>query len=219
MMYVYIFHYLCYVFDRWKRLTNYYIFRTLWNMTADERLDLLVEFCNRNIDEMKPGDWLNASYDIKRFVARPESADELGWAFPILTPKEDDPELSEDEIRHLWSGARALFAGYVDTRETLKKGLPAEPGQMVLIHGEVKLLPVRPDQGSAVALWAGSQLQDDFYMIIVSLVTSRDTAQVRTCPVEECDRLFVRRGRQLYCTSEHARLTGVRAFRDRNKKK
>ena len=194
-------------------------------VNTQERLEFLVNFCNADLAAYREGDWLNLKADVEQFIQPPQGEErvaDLGWVFPLEDRYMKAPaytkmggnliipapeELSQEELTTLWSGTRCLLVALADAERILESGgAPPEPGEVVPIKGGVKLMVAPSDiGGQLMVLWIGSA-RDVFFAIILSMATSEALPPIRICMLDECDQIFIRRSRQLYCSSDHARL-------------
>lgn len=177
-------------------------------MSLEARLRLAVDFANTDLDELRPGDWMNLRDDLRAFfgfgrkpgTATPYAPKDMGGI--VAMARIHSGALEEPELRELQRVARETFAAVLH-RGGKPSYLPYDlPGKWMLFGGT---LGVR-----------GTPVQVLESVLLFALTQSREGRQIRVCP--EDGKLFFRVRRQRYCSRQCVDRANKRAQRKAVKK-
>src|SRR5689334_8713857 len=88
--------------------------------TGEDRVRFTVSFVQLNLDELRPGDWLNLRDDLEAFLRGGGRLKDHGGLLAVAGapgPK----EMSEKALRDLQADMRSLLAGLADADEAMRR--------------------------------------------------------------------------------------------------
>ena len=154
-------------------------------MDATEQLKFIVDFANRDLENQRPGDWLNLQDDFRRFFPSE------GFVQPVMFDANRTDELEEyppQKIAALQKELRALF-------EAKAKG------SMVTIPLQFDVDYVRVAGG--VLNISSKRVRDVFLTYVLFVLFDEKTAsRIRQCA--PCGKFFFRVRRQVHCSAQCA---------------
>lgn len=204
---------------------------------AEERLRFVVAFAEKNLDGLRPGDWLNLRDELGRFLGddvwrfRGMTMSSSGGPIPIPQgdPQQDflgftsplEPPLPEDYpeegFRALQREVRELLKRVVDVRDDVASSSRAHYHPLSLRLSVAPRSFVRQTLKGGVMVrregifltFAGS-VRDAFLMTLALLVVRVGTERILRCA--ECSRIFVRVRRQERCSRACTNKAGFRRW-------
>jgi hypothetical protein len=171
-------------------------------VNTTERLEWLVAFAQAELTMATAEDWehhlANANALIKHYyVERGKPAPSIGIHF---LSKDWTDELSRDDLRDLHRVVKNIIDGVVRARQGILGGrLWMGENPSIEIKSRWTVWPVirEKGEGDAVMAIATHSRKDAFILVLMHLIAS-DAHGLRVCPIDE--RVFVRKGRMLYCS-------------------
>ncbi|MBW1963416.1 MAG: hypothetical protein JRJ04_18415 [Deltaproteobacteria bacterium] len=191
---------------------------------ADARLKFAVEFTWMDLDQLRPGDWLNLRDDLKGFLGSPlDSAFYRREAYGILCECADLENLGREDIRELQSKLKTALGQIAKARVEIDEdsvrigtGLTQNvPIPSVSLRAVSHPKSPFVDRDASVVVIAEGTLQDVFMLKTFMLLSFRGPERIKLCP--ECGRVFYKIGKQKYCTPQCVSRTTTRKY-ERKKK-
>lgn len=193
---------------------------------AEERLRFAVWFAAMNLDELRPGDWLNLRDDFSRFFGwwDEQQKEAAGGAFAVppsyfggvypLPPALRADELSVDDFKVLQAKTRKVLRSVCMERDKKIAEYRRGKGLSSVEKVHIQLASVRWSLGpgfppGVTHVFANGSSADLFLMIVMLLISQRDTAAIMLC--RECGAMFVRVRHQVYCTRRCANRVNQRS--------
>ncbi len=197
-------------------------------MTANDRLQLAINFLNANLDTDREGDLLNARDDLIDFIYLPKAdsidveAGRVSIDWPTHVPGKKPFDPAKDELKAIQHDGRQLFGQLIrmqdDHRQADKDGSwPSRKLHRQEITASWLLVPAGPrEDRRTFALASVPSLRDGFLTLLLHLALTHSTGDIRACPV--CGKLFVRTGRREYDSTRCASIASSRANRAKRKR-
>jgi hypothetical protein len=200
---------------------------------AAERLKFAVQFSQLDLDNLRPGDWMNLRDDLVQFIFGPHARwvqefkelDEVIKQSPhdvqaqdrvmlrhLREPKRLLPplpnEYPEDDFRSLQEDVRMLLRSLVGRRDQTLRGIRSVP---IAVYVTVLIVPPMEGKPERRMLTPTGPTRDVFLWILSHLLEQGPTNPIRKCP--ECDTIFYRIRKQQYCSRTCVTRAGMRKWR------
>src|SRR5262245_46909462 len=187
--------------------------------TARDRLEFAIRFAEMDLQTLRPGDWMNLSDDLGAFHGRDVPGGVTLKDLGGFIARPTDGPLSEERFqglqREVQSLLRALVAVRSFLRDLLASDKPAANDEPV--SPPLPPIPVMAEYIVTAGIKAGGTLyvegrtRDVTLLRLMHLLTGGGIDAVFVCP--ECDRLFYRVRRQLFCSKKCVNRANKRAAR------
>src|SRR5262249_47283525 len=166
-------------------------------MNPQESLEFVVRFAGANLPELRPGDFLNLRDDLTSFFARP-GEDMRGPVGEIVTPsKRPRPaEYELEDFQALQKDVRAILNELISGRD---EAMPAAPTRRLEQLEFTSFSSPRMKNRSV--LWARGSTRDTFLFRLFLLLAKEPITRVLRCKAEDCNRLFIRKRKQEFCST------------------
>jgi hypothetical protein len=188
--------------------------------TAKERLEFAIRFAQGDLDQLRPGDWLNLRDDLEAFLGKHLLDQHLSQEDPaaplaaledvVGTPTEAPypEEYGVDNFRVLQQETKCTLSRMLDKREGVH--VPSSP---VLISVRCDLLNFGyvPSLAGRNMLEVSGTTQDTFLMVLYVLLSREPTDRILRCP--ECPTIFYRVRKQQYCSRPCVHRAAARKWR------
>lgn len=165
-----------------------------------ERVELAVRFVQMDLDAFRPSDWANLRGDLERMRWPSRSAANArrrGERAELVVPhapwQDPERELPERMIRKLQRETEQLLTDIVDARQTVQRK-PFVPATSHLLKVRARPLVL----GDRIVRQVEGRPRDLFLHLLFSSFEHGPVDRLRRCP--ECQILFVRRRKQMYCS-------------------
>jgi|RhiMethySRZTD1v2_1073278.scaffolds.fasta_scaffold12917_5 hypothetical protein len=179
-----------------------------------ERLHFAVEFVQKNLSQLREGDWLNLREDFLAFLGQsrnPERWLTISDAGGLVSSKWDPPfpqDFSEQDFRVLQDEVCTIL------RAAAGDNMGAEP-PIIGVRTELRIQPldgrVFPSGGYLTNIFGSTR--DQFLFILLEALRQEPPDRILRCP--ECQTLFVRAYTQTYCSRRCTNRASVRSWRTR----
>jgi hypothetical protein len=203
---------------------------------ARERwLQSVIDFVNMDLDQLRPGDWLNLQEDLvrlagfrRRYTFEDTVADTQAFgAAPWPVSGRWSTKAPRDVIRQLHAEVRHYFSGVIDLQtyyDTVQRieadELPERPGASIPEIHNIKLWlywwPKQTDGPTGVSQLIDGTLRD-LFLWRLAFVFGKDPSHIKRCP--ECQTIFYRVRKQEYCTRRCTNRANMREWRQSEKGK
>lgn len=178
------------------------VFVTTW--TNQQRIEFAVRFAFENLDFYREGDWLNLNEDIRSFIGVYRTGElskdilKLGVFMPM-----ENPDPSRDELRLLQRDMRQIlnFATGAPGSTEIKLAY-------VIVRGPGMNIPYIQRSGT---------FRDCALGLLIRLLELESTSSVVRCPAPKCNKVFYRRGKQMFCSRTCTNRAMVNRKRDRDR--
>jgi hypothetical protein len=172
-----------------------------------KRLKFAIHFAAMDLDNMRPGDWLNLKDDLASFLdckRRPRVYVHTKGAVLVNPSEQPLPgEYTDEDFRALQQDTNLLLQSLV-----WDGGFTAG---MLDIHAYVGIVPL-PETTDYVHCVQGAT-RDVFLLYLWLLIREEGIDRIRRCP--ECNKMFYRVAKQQYCTRACTNRANVRTWRQR----
>jgi hypothetical protein len=172
-----------------------------------KRLKFAIQFAAMNLDDMRPGDWLNLKDDLASFLGQKRgqrtyiATKSAVRVTPLEHPLPD--EYTEENFRALQQETNLLLQSLV-----WEGGLSAD---LLGIHVHVGIVAL-PGTTDYIHFAQGAT-RDVFLLYLWLLIREEGVDRIKRCP--ECKKMFYRVAKQQYCTRACTNRANVRAWRQR----
>ena len=193
---------------------------TARRLSRAQRLRFVLEFAQRDLAKLRPGDWLNLRDDVQRVLVGASFGPEFDagidaipqpdgfMAYPIDPPFPAD--VPEEVFHRLQEETRTILHDMVlGARESTTPAVPPVPLQVALRLTSFEGLVAGPTPPFLIAQGA---LRDVFLWLVFMLVQD-GAALLARCP--ECGTIFYRNRNQDYCSRPCTNRVGQRQWRER----
>ena len=172
-------------------------------MNAEDRLRFAIRFARTNLENRRPGDWLNLRDDFNRYLGRKGEGYTLADVGGLLAMSLENPDdISKEQLTEVQAAIKQLFSIFAGgTGSTVAVSL----NYSVLKLAGVPVVQVR------------GNFKDCVVAILVNLLASYPPAPIAICP--DCGRLFYRVGKQKFCDRQCTNRAMTRRKRERDKAK
>jgi hypothetical protein len=202
--------------------------------TAEDRLAFAIDFAQKDLTQLRQGDWLNLKEDFEAFfltAGQSATPQDLGGiiTMPVTAPlpqdftAEDFRRIQELTLNILASAADYVAGSAVVTRSHQHTQTGAIIPPTAMKEEEFKgniLFYVLPyplsSKGQAFLSFTGST-RDLFFLILAFLLRQQPKDRIRRCP--ECQRLFLRMRKQAYCSRTCVNKVNKRTWREAREKR
>jgi len=185
-------------------------------ITPAERLQFAVQFAQLDLGALRPGDWLNLNDDFLEFfgVRRNDHVELLQVEGIPVSPRCFDPAMREEDTREDFEALQK------EVRDILYRLVePVQIGPLVLTsisHGTLSIRYVFQRVQEKNYFVAEGRTRDLFLLIVLDLLWHHP-GRIQRC--KECEMIFYRVQKQLYCTRACANRASVRNHRQREEVK
>lgn len=189
------------------------------------RLQFLVRFVQMDLNVLRPGDWLNLRDDLRRYV----SPGGLVWVVNTDDPRWE--KTSEGVIKAIQERAAGLLQSLVGAQEEVREGrqvykqvykqdaahvqVQSTTGTLVPIGAHKMDILLNQDDGngtiSNIIRHNMAQAHDTFFLAMTQHLSHESGDSLRRCPA--CSTLFVRSGKQRYCSRTCVNRVSTRRWR------
>lgn len=159
--------------------------------TNEQRIQFAVRFAADSLDHYRQGDWLNLREDLGQFMPTSKVGEVPADLVPIgiFVPSGSPAQSTESELRKLQTEIRNLLNIFV---------LPAEDGVRALPSIQTTLTYTQFQVPGQVIVLIEGQLRDCLLGLLLRLLERGETSPIMRCP--QCQTIFYRSGKQLFCT-------------------
>jgi len=167
----------------------------------------MVRFASEDLKNYREGHWLLLREDLEGFLTRPENDDRGAVAIP-----EKMPVLTNDEIQWIQSHVKDFLRGVVERPE------PNERDGWILKPGVNAHFPLREITCSSwetlgrVTVRGG--YKDCVLFVVASLLSDPQAQNIVSCP--ECRNVFMREGKQIFCSRRCTNRAMVKRKREKD---
>jgi hypothetical protein len=191
--------------------------------TPEERLRFVVRFAQMDLNQLRPGDWLNLRDDLLLFLLGQRGVAPLAasaFALPIqpLTPEgivamplESIEEYPTEKVQALQEKTRRILNDMLGLRELLVGDLGEISSTEICANFHLISLASRNSRPSRNTLVVHGSIQDLFLLLLYLLLSREPTDRIMRCP--ECKTMFYRMRKQRYCTRPCVNRANMRKWR------
>jgi hypothetical protein len=188
--------------------------------TLAERMEFALDFARRDLSTLRTGDWLNLREDCLAFLGvfptvvtqRP-----LGGMFTMPDKASWPHEWTDEDFQALQGDTRHILDGWVGPPHP---GEPwtASPYDLRARYTVMPRTPIRRKTKHPKSSWESFLIVSGdgkalFRLTLLHLLAQASTGAVRRCP--ECQAIFYRVGKQIFCTRPCSNRANVRTWRQR----
>jgi hypothetical protein len=194
-------------------------------MTVDERIQWAIRFAGTNLKNNRAGDWLNLRDDLNRFLGA-GAQDDINVALSATAYISASPDqegisgvpASEDEIVAIQSDVRQALAWFSGppVRNSNRPGPPLKKLRMNLEYIVHRVRVKEPKVTFSEAV-ANGPLRDCVLAVLLHLLLMKPGSPVELCP--ECEKVFYRQGKQLFCSRTCTNRAMIKRKRARDRAK
>ena len=187
--------------------------------SARDRLQFAVRFAQRNLDQLRPGDWMNLRDDLELFLGNRlgvgYSPVDLGGIAAAQIGEPKPQNFSREDFQKLQGEARLILNGLLNLREghrtALRTGIGTARGPRGTRIDAQYRITINPSNDRYAMLWVEGSTSDVFLLILFHLLSREPSDRIYRCP--ECKSIFYRVRRQKYCSRQCANRVSVRQWR------
>jgi hypothetical protein len=184
---------------------------------TNDRLAFLVRFLRMDLSRLRPPAWDRLQKDIRAFLATEQIQERANtrWQFvvgPALASQRTP--LTEEEVRGLQQNTREFVTIALKEEHLFAPGdTPVRATKPVTLTASYQLWC----PGSARFLFIEGALPDMFLLVLHLLLIRGADTHLRACP--ECETIFLRVRKQIFCTTRCKKRANIRAWRQTPKGK
>ena len=183
-----------------------------------EQLKFVVEFAQKKLNEMRPGDLLNFRDDFVMFFYRRPGEDIRGPIGEITIPFEKPlpQDYTLDDFGALQQDVCSILNEIVTRRDTEAHSAP-------VCDIKAKLWAMPFGLKDQFILQATGSTRDMFLLRLFLLLTREPSDRILRCKATDCDKIFYRERKQVYCSTRCTNRNYMKSYRkpqreDRNLK-
>jgi hypothetical protein len=172
--------------------------------TAEERIRFVIRFASTDLEQLRPGDWLNLRDDLQAFLA-------LDQVVIVEGPRPQD--YTADDFRALQVEVREFLSGLVQARKPSGHWPLAHHSKFITFqHLAYYVTPLDAiGHPGRTRLGVQGSTRDAFWSVFIFLLWDEGIERLMACP--ECGTIFYRNRKQRYCTRRCVDRVNQRSFR------
>jgi predicted RNA-binding Zn ribbon-like protein len=167
-------------------------------MTPREKLGFVVGLAQANFKSMRPGDLLNYRDDLSKFL-NPDNEQRVVIA-PTVPPKPN--EYGEKHFRALQKEVRKILREIATGKATRT---PSAPISKITVKLGVLSIPHLKSRAADMRmLMVTGKTRDGFLLGLSWLLAHEPVDRIRICKASDCETIFYRNRKQLFCSTRCA---------------
>ena len=174
-----------------------------------KRMEFAIEFAGENLKERPPdSQWLKLREDLELFLGQTGEHEipEMGGMMCLTT--DSVYVLTEDDLRKLQDEMKSVLEGAVSHRNQRERGL-----QFSAVKLEYSATV--STEGFFPSLYVKGSVRDCLFGMLFHILGTTETKAILRCP--ECQQIFYRRGKQVFCTRTCTNRAMIRRKRERDR--